>query len=195
MTEALLKFAVNWWLDPQGLKRSTSIQLSHSQITNMRNGDLNGRGSAIWSWLDQHRFNKHIHVHHHNHHSVVRGTFEDVMNGFRQNVRKALEKIAGMLLLLTQTFLSRCFVIHAREGHTFLGQDRQWQVIWVQAGGGGGGWGGQGGVRQIPALSAYTGGGFGSNVSGDTQVLRHYQRSVYFEACQRLYRGNVHKAS
>lgn len=86
----------------------------------MRNGDLDRRGSAIGSRLEWHHFNKHAHVRRHNRHSAVGGTFNNLMNGFRQNACEALEKIAGMLLLLTQTFLSKRFVICARGVGVFF---------------------------------------------------------------------------
>lgn len=106
--------------------------MTRTQIIDMRNGDLKRRGSATWSRPEWHHFNKHAHVHRHNRHGVVGGTFENLMNGFRQNACKALEKIAGMLLPLAQAFLPKRFVICARRSRGFLWQDRRWQMTWAK---------------------------------------------------------------
>lgn len=101
-------------------------------------------------------------------------------------------KIPGMLPLLTWTFLPHYIVTRAREVSGFFfffsPQDRWWQVIWVQAGGGL--WGEERGPDGKFLSHLCVQWGVVANVSGDTQISWHVQRfSVYFETCRRLCRG------
>lgn len=176
---------MKWGLDPQGLKRSTSIQLTRSQIINVRNGDLDGRGSAIWSWLAALLYTRSLCPHH----AIAWwGHIWKSHELLPTNSLQSFGKIAEMLLVLTQTFLLHWLhVIHTREGQNFLWQVRQWQMIWVQAGGGS--------RRSMVNLSiaCLHGARYRSNVSGDTWFLRLFQGlGVYLEACQRLCGRNVH---
>lgn len=186
-----------WWLDPAGFKRRSSVTLAHSQIIVMRNGDLNRRGEATWSQLDWQYCNSHVCAHPSDRHS--RGST------FRNGLWMVSDKMATELwknswdVSAINTFSAALHCGPCVRLLFFLFffhlQDRWWQVIWVQAGGGVvGEERGRMVNSSVSRLCVQTGGGGGgSNVSGGTQISWPFQRfSVYFETCQRLYRENVH---
>lgn len=86
------------------------------------------------------------------------------------------KKIAGMSPAINADFFWHCIVTparsHAGESDNWCDSEQVGPVKFQRVGGGG---------------------GYGANFSGDTQISWHLQRfAVYFGACHRLYRENVH---
>lgn len=164
VTAALLQFDMKWGLDPWGLKRSTSIQLTRSQIINVRNGDLNGKGSAIWSWLAALLYTRSL-----------RSTTVKISWIASDTLSTKLWKNSWDATGINTDFSVALRCDSYQGGSEF--SLASWSV-----------------TNDLSASRwGLHGARYRSNASGDTWFLRLFQGlGVYLEACKRLCSGNVH---